>query len=66
MSGSSLAAASSVSSLAVCLSTSSHICGCMGEKVGRSDWTRVGVSSLLKNPPVDSLSVSSVVESDGG
>ena len=66
VSGSSLAAASSASSLAACLSTSSHVHGCTGEKVGRSDWTGVGVSSLSKNPPVVSLSVLSVVESDGG
>ena len=66
MSGSSLAAASSVSSLAVCLSTSFLVHGCMGEKVGHSDWTGVGVSSLSKNPPVVSLLVSSVVELDGG
>ena len=66
MSGSSLAAVSSVSSLAACLSTFSHVRGCTGEKVGRSDWTGVGVSSLSKNPPVVSLLVSSVVESDGG
>ena len=66
VSGSSLAAASSASSLAVCLSTSSHVRGCTGEKVGHSDWTGVGVSSLSKNLPVVSLSVLSVVESDGG
>ena len=66
VSGFSLAAASSVSSLAACLSTSSCVCGCTGEKMGHSDWTEVGVSSLSKNPPVVSLSVSSVVESDGG
>ena len=66
MSGSFLAAASSALSLAACLSTSSHVCGCMGEKVGHLNWTGVGVSSLSKNPPVVSLLVSSVVESDGG
>ena len=66
MSGSSLAAAFSASSLAVCLSTSSCVRGCMREKVGCSDWTGIGVSSLSKNPPVVSLSVSSVVELDGG
>ena len=66
VSGSSLAAASSVSSLAACLSTSSRVHGCMGEKVDHLDWTGVGVSSLSKNPPVVSLLVSSVVESDGG
>ena len=66
VSGSSLAAASLASSLAACLSTSSHVRGCTGEKVGHLDWTGVGVSSLSKNPPVVSLSVSSVVESDGG
>ena len=66
MSGSSLAAASLASSLTACLSTSSHVCGCIGEKVGYSDWTGVGVSSLSKNPPVVSLSVSFGVESDGG
>ena len=38
----------------------------MREKVGHLDWTGVGVSSLSKNLPVVSLSVSSVVESDGG
>ena len=54
---SSFAAASSALSLAVCLSTSSHVCGCAGEKVGRSDWIGVGVSLLSKNPPVVSLSV---------
>ena len=62
VSNSSLAAASSASSLAVYLSTSSRVHGCTGEKVGHSDWTGVGVSSLSKNPPVVSLSVSSVVE----
>ena len=66
MSDFSLAAAFSVSSLAAYLSTSSHVRGCMGEKVGHSDWTGVGVSSLSKNPPVVSLLVSSVVELDGG
>ena len=66
MSGSSLAAASSASSLAACLSTSSCVHDCTGEKVGRSDWTGVGVSSLSKNLPVVSLLVSSVVELDGG
>ena len=66
VSGSSLAAASSASSFAACLSTSSHIYGCMEEKVGCLNWTGVGVSSLSKNPPVVSLSVLSVVESDGG
>ena len=66
VSGSSLAAASSVSSLAVCLSTSSCVHGCTGEKVGHSDWTGVGVSSLSKNPPIVSLSVSFGMESDGG
>ena len=66
MSGSSLAAASSASSLAVCLSTSSRVHGYTGEKVGCLDWTGVGVSSLSKNLPVVSLLVSSVVESDGG
>ena len=62
MSGSSLAAAS----LAACLSTSSHVHGCTGEKVGCSDWIGVGVSSLSKNLPVVSLLVLSVMESDGG
>ena len=38
----------------------------MGEKVGCSDWTGVGVSSLSKNLPVVSLLVSSVLELDGG
>ena len=66
MSGSSLAAASLASSLAACLSTSSRICGCTGEKVGHSDWIGVGVSSVSKNPSIVSLLVSSVVESDGG
>ena len=76
MSGSSLAAASSASSFAAYLSTSSYVHGCTGEKVGRSDWTGekvgrsdwtgVGVSSLSKNPPVVSLLVSSGVELDGG
>ena len=66
MSNSSLAAASSASSLAVCLSTSSCVHGCTREKVGHLDWIGVGVSSLSKNLPVVSLSVSSVVESDGG
>ena len=66
VSGSSLAAASSVSSFAVCLSTSSRVHGCTGEKVDCSDWTGVGVSSLSKNLPVVSLSVSSGVELDGG
>ena len=65
VSGSSFAATSSALSLAVCLSISSLVCGCAGEKVGWSDWIGVGVSSLSKNPPVVSLSVSSVVESDG-
>ena len=62
----SFAVASSASSLAVCLSTSSCVHGCAGEKVGHSDWTGVGISSLSKNLPVVSLSVSSGVESDGG
>ena len=66
VSGSSLAAASSASSLAVCLSTSSCVHGCTGEKVGHLDWTGVGVPSLSKNPLVVSLSVSSVVELNGG
>ena len=66
VSGSSLAAASLASSLAACLSTSSCVHGYMGEKVGHSDWTGVGVSSLSKNPPVVSLSVLSVVELDRG
>ena len=34
--------------------------------MGHLDWTGVDVSSLSKNPPVVSLSVSSRVESDGG
>ena len=66
VSDSSLAVASSVLSFAVCLSTSSHVCSCTGEKVGCLDWTGVGVSSLSKNLPVVSLSVLSVVELDGG
>ena len=66
MSGSFLAAASSASSLAACLSTSSHVHDCTEEKVGHLDWTGVGVSSLSKNLPVVSLSVSSVVELDRG
>ena len=66
MSGSSLAAAFSASSFAVCLSTSFHVRGCTGEKVGHLDWTGVGVSSLSKNLPVVSLSISSGVELDGG
>ena len=66
VSGSFFAAASSALSLAACLSISSHMCGCAGEKVGHLDWTGVGVSSLSKNPPVVSLLVSSRVESDGG
>ena len=64
MSGSS--SASSVLSLTVCLSISSFVHGCAGEKVGCLDWTGVGVSSLSKNLPVVSLLVLSVVESDGG
>ena len=60
------AAASSVLSLAACLSISSLMCDCAGKKVGCSDWTGVGVFSLSKNPPVVSLSVLSVVELDGG
>ena len=63
---SSFAAASSASSLAACFSTSSHMHGCVGEKVGCLDWTGVGVSSLSKNLPVVSLLVSSGVELDGG
>ena len=65
MSCSSFSAASSASSLAACLSTSSCVHGCAGEKVGYLDWTGVGVSSLLKNLPVVSLSVLSRVELDG-
>ena len=63
---SSFAVASSVSSLAMYLSTSSHMHGCIGEKVGHLDWTGVGVFSLSKNLLVVSLSISSRVESDGG
>ena len=63
---SSFAAASLVLSLAACLSISSCVHGCAGEKVGHLDWTGVGVSSLSKNLLVVSLSVSSDVESDGG
>ena len=55
-----------MSSLAACLSTSSHMCDCIEEKVGHSNWIGVGISLLLKNPPVISLSVSSLVKSDGG
>ena len=66
MSCSSFAVASSASSLAACLSTSSHVHGCAGEKVGHLDWTGVGVSSLSKNLLVVSLLVSSGVESDEG
>ena len=51
---------------AACLSTPSHMCGCAGEKMGHSDWTGVGVSSLSKNPSVVSLLVSSRVELDRG
>ena len=63
---SSFAVASSALSLAACLSTSSHMCGCTGEKVGHLNWTGVGVSSLSKNLPVVSLLVLSRVESDEG
>ena len=66
VSGSSLAAASSALSLAVCFSTSSHVCSCTGEKVDCLDWAGVGVSSLSKNPPVVCWLVSSGVELDGG
>ena len=66
VSGSFFTTASSVSSLAACLFISSLMHGCAGEKVGCSDWTGVGISSLSKNLPVVSLSVSSVVKSDGG
>ena len=63
---SSFAATSLALSLAAYLSTSSHVHGCAGEKVGHLDWIEVGISSLSKNLPVVSLSVSSGVESDGG
>ena len=66
MSGSSFAAASLALSLAACLSISSLMYGCAGEKVDCLDWTGVDISSLSKNLPVISLSVSSVVELDGG
>ena len=63
---SSFAAAFLALSLAACLSTSSRVHGCAGEKVGHLDWIEAGISSLSKNLPVVSLSVSSGVESDGG
>ena len=66
VSGSSFAAASSALSLAACLSISFLVHGCAREKVGHSDWTGVGVFLLSKNPPMVSLSVLSVMESDGG
>ena len=66
VSGSSFTATSSALSLVACLSISSFVHGCVGEKVGHSDWTGVDVSSLSKNLPMVFLSVSSVVESDGG
>ena len=60
------AAASSMSSLAMCLSTSSCVHSCVGEKMGCLDWIGVGVSLLSKNLPVVSLLISSVVELDIG
>ena len=66
MSDSFFAAVSSVLSLTVCLSISFLVCGCAGEKVGHLDWTGVGVSSLSKNLPVVSLSVSFMVKLDRG